>query len=148
MRELMLSYYAYQQWANERILETAATVPFEKLTVPIRSGFDPVRSTLTHMMWAQQLWTHRFMGQPRVPEITPSEFPSLAALRAGGLPRALNYVGLLVGATGIISLIPGLTDVMIGIFALSQVVWFVWLGTVFIALGGAFAMRRSGAGGS
>ena len=57
---------------------------------------------------------------------------SLAALRAGGLPRALNYVGLLVGATGIISLIPGLTDVMIGIFALSQVVWFVWLGIVLL----------------
>jgi cytochrome c-type biogenesis protein CcmF len=29
-----------------------------------------------------------------------------------------------------------------------RLIWFVWLGTVFIALGGAFAMRRSGAGGS
>jgi len=29
-----------------------------------------------------------------------------------------------------------------------RLIWFVWLGTVFIALGGAFAMRRSGSGGS
>ena len=35
---------------------------------------------------------------------------SLAALRAGGLPRGLNILGLLVGAVGIISMIPGLTE--------------------------------------
>ena len=34
---------------------------------------------------------------------------SLAALRAGGLPKVLNILGLLVGAVGIISIIPGLT---------------------------------------
>ena len=37
---------------------------------------------------------------------------SLAALRAGGLPKGLNILGLLVGAVGIISLIPGLTDLV------------------------------------
>jgi hypothetical protein len=57
---------------------------------------------------------------------------SLAGLRAGGLPRGLNILGLLVGAVGIISLIPGLTDVMTGVFGLSQIVWFVWLGIVLL----------------
>jgi hypothetical protein len=57
---------------------------------------------------------------------------SLAALRAGELPKGLNMVGLLVGAVGIISLIPGLTEVMVGIFGLSQVIWFVWLGIVLL----------------
>ncbi len=53
---------------------------------------------------------------------------SLAALRAGGLPRSLNVLGLLVGAVGIISLIPGLTGMMIGVFGLGQIIWFVGLG--------------------
>jgi len=57
---------------------------------------------------------------------------SLAALRAGGLPKGLNILGLLVGAVGIISLIPVLTEVMVGIFGLSQIIWFVWLGIVLL----------------
>jgi hypothetical protein len=57
---------------------------------------------------------------------------SLAALRAGGLPKGLNILGLLVGAAGIISILPGLTDLMIGVFGLSQIIWFVWLGIVLL----------------
>jgi hypothetical protein len=57
---------------------------------------------------------------------------SLAALRAGGLSKGLNILGLLVGAVGIISLIPGLTDLLTGVFGLSQIIWFVWLGIVLL----------------
>ena len=35
---------------------------------------------------------------------------SLAALRTGGLPKGLNILGLLVGAVGIITIIPALND--------------------------------------
>jgi hypothetical protein len=57
---------------------------------------------------------------------------SLAALRAGGLPKGLNILGLLVGAVGILSLVPGLTEAMVGIFGLGQIIWFVWLGIVLL----------------
>ena len=57
---------------------------------------------------------------------------SLAALRAGRLPKGLNILGLFVGAAGIISLIPGLTELMIGVFGLGQIIWFVWLGIVLL----------------
>ena len=57
---------------------------------------------------------------------------SLAALRAGGLPKGLNILGLLVGAVGIISLIPVFTELMTGVFGLSQIIWFVWLGIVLL----------------
>lgn len=56
---------------------------------------------------------------------------SLAALRTGGLPKGLNILGLLVGAMGIVSLIPGLTD-LVGAFGLGQVIWFVWLAIVLL----------------
>jgi hypothetical protein len=57
---------------------------------------------------------------------------SLAALRAGGLIRGLNILGVWVGAVGILSLIPGLTDLLVGVFGLSQIIWFVWLGIVLV----------------
>ena len=57
---------------------------------------------------------------------------SLAALRAGGLPKGLNILGLLVGAAGILSIIPGLTELMAGIFGLGLIIWEVWLGIVLL----------------
>lgn len=56
---------------------------------------------------------------------------SLAALRCGGLPKALNILGLFVGAVGIITILPTLND-LTGLFGLGQIVWFVWLGIVFL----------------
>ena len=56
---------------------------------------------------------------------------SWAALRAGKLPKGLNYLGLLVGVVGIISTIPGLND-LAGLFGMSQIIWFVWLGIVML----------------
>jgi hypothetical protein len=56
---------------------------------------------------------------------------SWSALQAGGLPKALNYLGIVVGAAGILSALPGLSDVGL-IFGLVQIVWFIWLGIVLL----------------
>jgi hypothetical protein len=55
----------------------------------------------------------------------------LAALRGGGLPKALNFLGLLVGSVGIVSILPGLTD-LVGVFGLSQIIWFIWVGIILL----------------
>jgi len=56
---------------------------------------------------------------------------SLAALRSGGLPKGLNILGLLVGALGIITIMPVLND-LTGVFGLGQIIWFIWLGFVLL----------------
>ena len=56
---------------------------------------------------------------------------SWAALQAGGLPKALNYLGIAIGAAGILSALPGLGDVGL-IFGLVQIVWFMWVGIVML----------------
>jgi Domain of unknown function (DUF4386) len=56
---------------------------------------------------------------------------SWAALRKGEFSRVLNYLGVVVGVAGIISIIPAL-DIFIYIFALGQIVWFIWLGIVML----------------
>ncbi|HSM26076.1 MAG TPA: hypothetical protein VK856_14525 [Anaerolineaceae bacterium] len=54
---------------------------------------------------------------------------SLAALRAGELPRGLNILGLVIGTAGIITIIPALNP-LVAVFGLGQIIWFVWMGIV------------------
>lgn len=56
---------------------------------------------------------------------------SLAALRAGGLPKGLSILGLSVGVVGIITIIPAL-NALTGVFGLGQIIWFVWLGIILL----------------
>jgi hypothetical protein len=52
---------------------------------------------------------------------------SLAALRTQGLPKVLNWLGVVIGAAGVLSVVPALNDVGY-VFGLLQIVWFVGLG--------------------
>jgi hypothetical protein len=53
---------------------------------------------------------------------------SIAGLRVGGFSRAFGWFGVVVGAIGLASVIPPLTDLAI-LFGLAQIGWFVWLGS-------------------
>jgi hypothetical protein len=57
---------------------------------------------------------------------------SWAALRGRQLPRTLNYLGVVVGAAGVLTLIPALGEPGGMIFGLGQIVWFVWLGIIMM----------------
>lgn len=59
---------------------------------------------------------------------------SVTALRAGVLPKALNYLGVLIGVAGVLTLIhvTPFVDAMAGIFGLGFIVWFVWVGIVLL----------------
>ncbi len=56
---------------------------------------------------------------------------SWVGLQGGGLPKALNYLGIVVGVAGISSALPGLSEVGL-VFGLVQIMWFVWLGIVML----------------
>jgi hypothetical protein len=57
---------------------------------------------------------------------------SVAALRNGGLPRAFNTFGLLVGAAGLVTVVPALGEIGGMVFGLTQIVWFAWLGIAML----------------
>ncbi len=56
---------------------------------------------------------------------------SVAALRTRGLPKVLNWLGVVIGSAGIISVVPVLKDLGY-VFGLLQIVWFAWLGIVLL----------------
>ena len=53
---------------------------------------------------------------------------SVAGLRSGNFGRALHYLGYVVGAAGVVSVIPAAAEITASIFGLTQIVWFAWLG--------------------
>jgi len=67
---------------------------------------------------------------------------SWAALRAGGLSRALNYLGALVGVAGLFSAIPVIGVPGTVIFGLGKMVWSLWLGIVMLRSGPSTAAAQ------
>jgi hypothetical protein len=56
---------------------------------------------------------------------------SIASLRSSALPGALSYLGFMVGAAGILTLVPSLSELGT-VFGLGQIIWFAWLGFIMI----------------
>ena len=56
---------------------------------------------------------------------------SWAAWRGGELPKGLNYLGLLVGAAGMLTAVPTLGELGT-VFGLGSIAWFIWLGIVLL----------------
>ena len=52
---------------------------------------------------------------------------SWAALRSHEFPRILNYFGLVIGVTEIVTVVPA-PEPVTAVFGLGLIVWFVWLG--------------------
>ena len=53
-------------------------------------------------------------------------------LKSNQLSKSINWLGIIVGLAGIISMVPGLSDAG-AVFGLLQIVWFIWLGILIIA---------------
>lgn len=56
---------------------------------------------------------------------------SWTALRLGEFPKVLNYLGMVVGVAGIVTIVPALEDLTI-VFGLGQIPWFIWLGSILL----------------
>jgi uncharacterized damage-inducible protein DinB len=69
MIEEIRELYAYNHWANGRMLDATADLPHEELTRDLGSSFPSVRDTLTHMLGAEWIWLSRWMG------VSPSGVP-------------------------------------------------------------------------
>lgn len=56
---------------------------------------------------------------------------SCVALRSGALPKALDWLGVVIGVVGLATVVPSLHDAAIA-FGLLQIVWFVWVGVTLV----------------
>ena len=56
---------------------------------------------------------------------------SAASLRCAVFPKALGYVGILVGLAGVLTVVPMLKD-LAAVFGISQILWFAWTGIIML----------------
>jgi uncharacterized damage-inducible protein DinB len=80
MLEAIRNLYAYNAWANTRILDTAERLSVQQFVSP-REGGEVVRDTLVHVAWSQWLWLERCKGDSPQTRWNPADFPYVAALR-------------------------------------------------------------------
>ena len=77
--------FAYDAWANGRVLDACAALTPEQFTRDLGSSFRSVRDTLAHIMGAQWIWLERFHGRSAqsLPEAGAVPGSRVAASRAG-----------------------------------------------------------------
>ncbi len=56
---------------------------------------------------------------------------SIAALHAGEFTRILNWLGVVIGIAGLLTLVPGLRDLG-AVFGLGQILWFAGIGLLLL----------------
>ena len=67
-----LELFDYNAWANRTIFDAAAQLPEEQYFRDLKSSYGGIHGTLAHIVWAEQLWLHRWVGKPNpaVPQRT------------------------------------------------------------------------------
>jgi uncharacterized damage-inducible protein DinB len=67
-----LELFDYNGWASRTIFDAAQQLPEEQYFRDLKSSYGGVHGTLCHVVWAEQLWLHRWkrLPNPAVPQGT------------------------------------------------------------------------------
>ena len=76
----ILILYKYNQWANAKILNTAANVTQEHFVAPASFPHGGLRGTLVHALFAEWIWRKRWEGTSPTNRLKPEDFPTVEAL--------------------------------------------------------------------
>jgi uncharacterized damage-inducible protein DinB len=78
----ILILYPYNQWANARILNTAANVTAEQFLAPASFPHSGLRGTLAHALSAEWIWRSRWEGTSPSSVLKLDAFPTFETLRS------------------------------------------------------------------
>lgn len=94
MREL----FAFNAWANHRVLSAVEALTTEQFTKSMGSSFSSVRDTLAHICGVEWVWLERLQGRSPASIPEAKDFPDITTLRARWVEiekRWLEYVSRL-----------------------------------------------------
>lgn len=75
MKDLLLSYARYNQWANKRICDFLLQLDEEKLNDEIVSSFSSILKTCAHVLGAEAIWVMRLHGTS--PSAPPAKYEEM-----------------------------------------------------------------------
>lgn len=76
-----LELFDYNAWANRTIFDAVARLPDEQYFRDLKSSYGGIHATLCHIVWAEQLWLHRWLGKPNPAVPQGTDLRSLAEAR-------------------------------------------------------------------
>jgi uncharacterized damage-inducible protein DinB len=79
--EDVTNLYAYNSWANRRVLDSCAVLSEEQFTRDLHSSFSSVRDTLVHLFLVEWLWLERWHGRSPSAWTPATNFPDFPAVR-------------------------------------------------------------------
>ncbi|MGE3797450.1 MAG: DinB family protein [Thermomicrobiales bacterium] len=82
--ETLREYYAYTDWANDRVLTAAEALTPQQFLESDLPGISSIRDTLVHIQWANWVWLGRWKPDPGRADFDKLEFPDIASIRAFG----------------------------------------------------------------
>jgi uncharacterized damage-inducible protein DinB len=80
MKELIVTFYEYGEWANARLLAKAAALAPEQLGQRFSQGAEPILPTFGHLVGADIRWLARW-HEETPPDVKVTDFTSLEVVR-------------------------------------------------------------------
>ena len=74
--------YAYNRWANRRVLDTAERLSADELSKDLGSSFASVQATLVHILSSEWIWLSRWRGTSPTGAPKAWDLSTLDAVRA------------------------------------------------------------------
>jgi uncharacterized damage-inducible protein DinB len=82
--------YAYNRWANARILGAAAQISETQFLAPSPFPHGGLRPTLVHTLFAESIWRLRWQGAAPDVRWKPEDFPTFASLKTRWLEEEMK----------------------------------------------------------
>lgn len=91
--------FAYNDWANHRVLVAAAPVSLGDFGRDLGASFGSLRGTLIHIMWGEKRWLQWWLDGTAVDDPPTAAFPDVGSLREAWLVCERNRNTFLSGLT-------------------------------------------------
>src|SRR3989442_13228371 len=76
--------FAFNAWASRRIFDGVGQLAPADYLRDLKSSHGGIHGTLCHIVWAEQLWLHRWLGKPAPPVPQGEDLAPPADVRARG----------------------------------------------------------------
>ena len=99
MTDDLASLFAYDRWAEARMIDACRLVPADRYGAEPAPGWSSVRASAAHVAGASDLWLHRFLGRPAAGFLPESELATPDALAARSALTHDGFDALIAGLT-------------------------------------------------
>ena len=93
--EYLTYLFAYNQWANNRVLNNASELFLKDLKKKHGHSWGSIHDVLVHMMSAEWIWLRRLQGHSPKGLLSPQEFSTIESIRTRWSTIASNQLAFI-----------------------------------------------------